>query len=60
MGLFDKFKKGLDKSSSGLSDGFKNSWFHMKKILIENLMEDLKNIRRKERLWENPTYLNKT
>jgi signal recognition particle GTPase len=24
MSLFDKFKIGLDKSSSGLSDGFKN------------------------------------
>ena len=31
MGLFDKFKKGLGKSSEGLSTGFKNI-FSKKKI----------------------------
>ena len=38
MGLFDKFKAGLGKSSVGLSDGFKNI-FSKKKIDAEVLSE---------------------
>ena len=42
MSLFDKFKIGLEKSSSGLSDGFKNI-FSKKKIdeAILSEFEDL-------------------
>ena len=38
MGLFDKFKTGLGKSSSGLADGIKNI-FSTKKIDTEILDE---------------------
>ena len=38
MGLFDKFKTGLGKSSSGLADGIKNI-FSTKKIDTEILNE---------------------
>ena len=36
MSLFDKFKIGLEKSSSGLSDGFKNI-FSKKKLDVDVL-----------------------
>ena len=42
MGLFDKFKKGLDKSSSGLSDGFKNIF--SKKKIDENVLNEFEEL----------------
>ena len=41
MGLFDKFKIGLGKSSDGLSDGFKNIF--SKKKLMKMFSQNLKN-----------------
>ena len=41
MGIFEKFKSGLQKSSSGLSEGFDNI-FSKKKLMIGFLM-NLKN-----------------
>ena len=38
MGLFDKFKKGLGKSSDGLSTGFKNIF--SKKKIDENVLTE--------------------
>ena len=39
MGLFDKFKIGLGKSSDGLSIGFKNIFSKKKsmKVFLQNL-----------------------
>ena len=42
MGLFDKFKIGLGKSSDGLSTGFKNI-FSKKKKLMKTFLQNLKN-----------------
>ena len=42
MGLFDKFKTGLGKSSSGLKDGFK-SIFSKKKI-DTNILEEFEDL----------------
>ena len=41
MGLFDKFKIGLGKSSDGLSTGFKNIF--SKKKLMKMFFQNLKN-----------------
>ena len=41
MGLFDKFKIGLGKSSDGLSAGLKNIF--SKKKLIKMFSQNLKN-----------------
>ena len=41
MGLFDKFKIGLGKSSDGLSTGFKNIF--PKKKLMKMFLQNLKN-----------------
>ena len=41
MGLFDKFKIGLGKSSSGLTEGFKNIF--SKKKLMKMFLKNLKN-----------------
>ena len=42
MGLFDKFKIGLGKSSSGLSDGFKNIF--SKKKIDENVLTEFEEL----------------
>ena len=42
MGLFDKFKIGLGKSSDGLSTGFKKIYFQKKK-LMKMFFQNLKN-----------------
>ena len=42
MGLFDKFKVGLEKSSSGLSDGFKNIF--SKKKIDENVLNEFEEL----------------
>ena len=47
MGIFDKFKSGLGKSSSSLTDGFKNI-FSKKKIdstILEEFEEGRLNIK---------------
>ena len=41
MGIFDKFKSGLGKSSSSLTDGFKNIF--SKKRLTQLFLKNLKN-----------------
>ena len=41
MGLFDKFKIGLGKSSDGLSTGFKI--YFQKKKLMKMFLQNLKN-----------------
>ena len=41
MGLFDKFRIGLGKSSDGLSSGFKNIF--SKKKLMKMFLQSLKN-----------------
>ena len=41
MGLFDKFKIGLGKSSDGLSTGFKNIF--SKKKLMKMFLQNLKS-----------------
>ena len=42
MGLFDKFKIGLGKSSTGLSDGFKNIF--SKKKIDENVLTEFEEL----------------
>ena len=42
MGLFDKFKLGLGKSSSSLSDGFKNIF--SKKIIDESVLNEFEEL----------------
>ncbi len=42
MGLFDKFKLGLGKSSSGLSEGFKNIF--SKKVIDENVLNEFEEL----------------
>jgi len=42
MSLFDKFKIGLDKSSSGLSDGFKNIF--SKKKLDDDVLSEFEDL----------------
>ena len=42
MGLFDKFKKGLGKSSDGLSVGFKNIF--TKKKIDENVLTEFEEL----------------
>ena len=42
MGLFDKFKKGLGKSSDGLSAGFKNIF--TKKKIDENVLTEFEEL----------------
>jgi len=41
MGIFDKFKSGLGKSSSSFSEGFKNIF--LKKRLIPPFLKNLRN-----------------
>ena len=41
MGIFDKFKSGLGKSSSSLTDGFKNIF--SKKKIDPPFLKNLKN-----------------
>ena len=42
MGLFEKFKEGLDKSSAGLTDGFKNIF--SKKKIDKNILEEFEEL----------------
>ena len=42
MGLFDKFKLGLGKSSSSLSDGLKNIF--SKKIIDESVLNEFEEL----------------
>ena len=49
MGLFDKFKIGLGKSSDGLSTGFKNIF--SKKKIDENFPDYLINNLEKYKNW---------
>ena len=42
MGLFDKFKSGLGKSSSGLSKGLKNIF--SKKIIDNNVLDEFEEL----------------
>ena len=42
MGLFDKFKIGLDKSSISLSTGFKNIF--SKKKINENILREFEEL----------------
>ena len=42
MGIFDKFKSGLGKSSSNLTDGFKNIF--SKKKIDTNILEEFEEL----------------
>ena len=42
MGLFDKFKLGLGKSSSGLSEGFKNIF--SKKVIDDSVLTEFEEL----------------
>ena len=42
MGIFDKFKSGLGKSSSSLTDGFKNIF--SKKKIDTNILEEFEEL----------------
>ena len=42
MGLFDKFKLGLEKSSSGLSEGFKNIF--SKKVIDDSVLTEFEEL----------------
>ena len=42
MGLFNKFKKGLEKSSSGLSEGINNIF--SKKKIDENILSEFEDL----------------
>ena len=42
MGLFDKFKLGLGKSSSGLSEGFKNIF--SKKVIDDRVLDEFEEL----------------
>ena len=42
MGLFDKFKLGLGKSSSGLSEGFKNIF--SKRIINDGVLNEFEEL----------------
>ena len=42
MGIFDKFKTGLEKSSSSLTDGFKNIF--SKKKIDSTILEEFEEL----------------